>query len=309
MFNLPLWSGFRPTLGRRHLVCPKLGWHHSRVREGWRCSVCSRDTRAINGLLQRQPFQRRLVPGLVLVCANGLPAGEWPTRPRSTAPNLIILGHLGLSRRSPACPATLLTLVLTMSVSALVTSPSRTDRPETTCCTYPRIGRRHPGQSDRADVQGVTENVTAMIDTGSATATKIRATGVDTKQLAFDLAGATLCQTGRETFPVFLGDAMCKFLGPSPEVGPVEICTFLIVQIPCKGRAFRNPCDERTHLQAETTATNGKYIVKYGVVMQNVSVKDTNPLVWLCRMSHSNIRLSVTTPSPLTSSSAARGAL
>jgi len=24
------------------------------------------------------------------------------------------------------------------------------DRPETTCCTYPRIGRRHPGQSDRA---------------------------------------------------------------------------------------------------------------------------------------------------------------
>ena len=41
-------------------------------------------------------------------------------------------------------------------------------------------------------VQGVTENVTAMIDTGSATATKIRATGVDTKQLAFDLASTTL---------------------------------------------------------------------------------------------------------------------
>jgi hypothetical protein len=62
-----------------------------------------------------------------------------------------------------------------------------------------------------------------MIDTGSATATKIRATGVDTKQLAFDLAGTTLCQTGRETFPVFHGDAMCKFLGPSPEVGPGDM--------------------------------------------------------------------------------------
>ena len=267
MFNLPLWIGFRPMLGRRQLVCPKLGWRHSRVREGWRCSVFSRDTRAINGLLQRQPFQRRLVPGLVLVCANGLPAGEWPTRPRSTAPNLRILGHLGLSRRSPACPATLLTLVLIMSVSALVTSPSRTDRPETTCCTYPRIGRRHPGQSDRADVQGVTENVTAMIDTGSATVTKIRATGVDTKQLAFDLARPCARRDARH-FLCSKGTRCANFLGHHLRWG-LEICTFLIVQIPCKGRAFRNPCDERTHLQAETTATNGKYIVKYGVVIQN----------------------------------------
>ena len=28
---------------------------------------------------------------------------------------------------------------------------------------------------------------------------------------------------GRETFPVFHGDAMCKFLGPSPDVGPGDI--------------------------------------------------------------------------------------
>jgi hypothetical protein len=28
---------------------------------------------------------------------------------------------------------------------------------------------------------------------------------------------------GRETFPVFHGDAMCKFLGPSPEVGPGDM--------------------------------------------------------------------------------------
>jgi len=35
-------------------------------------------------------------------------------------------------------------------------------------------------------------NVTEMINNGLATATKIRATGVGTKQLAFDLAGTTL---------------------------------------------------------------------------------------------------------------------